>query len=160
MYRGLHLFLMHLYVKGWFPVNLLLPHRFVSGNLIWADLWVADLFICQLFIWQVPDVLIAWLNILSFYFCLCFILQFLTASFIWVMFHPWLSFSEEAQIVHMQESTSLLPVCALKFQRSSSIPWLICLQHLLLNWLDLWPLILGWKFYYSFLSTQLFRALL
>lgn len=118
--EGLILFVMCLYIKGQFLINFLPLHTFVFEKVISeADLSAVNLFTWKLFIGWVTDVLLVWLNLFSFYLWFCFLLQFLIFFFYYLSYvSPLLFVSEETENAHVQDSTSPLPFCALKFTRS------------------------------------------
>ena len=91
--------------------GLILIHYVFEKVISEADLSAVNLFTWKLFIGWVTDVLLVWLNLFSFYLWFCFLLQFLIFFFFWVV-------SKETENAHVQDSTSPLPFCALKFTRS------------------------------------------
>ena len=97
--------------------GLILIHYVFEKVISEADLSAVNLFTWKLFIGWVTDVLLVWLNLFSFYLWFCFLLQFLTFFLFWVV-SPLLFVSEETENAHVQDSTSPLPFCALKFSRS------------------------------------------
>ena len=96
--------------------GLILIHYVFEKVISEADLSAVNLFTWKLFIGWVTDVLLVWLNLFSFYLWFCFLLQFLI--FFFLVVSPLLFVSEETENAHVQDSTSPLPFCALKFTRS------------------------------------------
>lgn len=114
--EGLILFVMCLYIKGQFLINFLPLHTFVFEKVISeADLSAVNLFTWKLFIGWVACVTQSFflLPLILFSFAI-FNLFFFYLSYV----SPLLFVSEETENAHVQDSTSPLPFCALKFTRS------------------------------------------
>ena len=117
--EGLILFVMCLYIKGQFLIDFLPLHTFVFEKVISeADLSAVNLFTWKLFIGWVTDVL-CWLNLFFLLPLILFSFAIFNPFFFYLSYvSPLLFVSEETENALVQDSTSPLPFCALKFTRS------------------------------------------
>ena len=101
---------MHLYIKGWSPLNLLPLHTIVPENVTSvADLSTVEFINCHALMCCLHEFIL----VLSLYLGLCFLLQLLTTFYSFQLCFTLVS--EKAENAHVQDSTSLLPVFALKY---------------------------------------------
>ena len=108
--EGLCLYVMHLYIKGWSPLNLLPLHTIVPENVTSvADLSTVEFIICHALMCCLHEFIL----VLSLYLGLCFLLQLLTTFYSFRLCFTLVS--GRAENAHVQDSTSLLPVFALKY---------------------------------------------